>query len=167
MRSRILLGVASLILLGAGLNFAQPPRGQRQQPGQDATPAAPIIQPRGLQPRAFVITDAKVVTEPGQVLAKGTIVIRDGLIEAAGADVKAPADALKIKGEGLTVYPGFVDACGTWGYDAALRRSEIGPTSPEDLASESLAATKADNRKGLTPEFAVNQALKTEDEISD
>jgi imidazolonepropionase-like amidohydrolase len=167
MRSRNLVGVAALVLVGAGLNFAQPPRGQRQQPGQDTAPAAPIIQPRGLQPRAFVITDAKVVTEPGQVLAKGTIVIRDGLIEAVGADVKAPPDALKIKGEGLTVYPGFVDACGTWGYDAALRRSEIGPTSPEDLASESLAATKADNRKGLTPEFAVNQALKTEDEISD
>src|SRR5205085_8265842 len=105
--------------------------------------------------------------EPGQVLAKATIVIRDGLIEAVGPDVAAPADALRIDGAGLIVYPGFVDACGHWGYDAALRRSEIGPTAPEDFASESLAATKADNRKGLTPEFATNFALKAEDEQAD
>src|SRR5204862_2787473 len=45
--------------------------------------------------------------------------------------------------------------------------SEVGPTAPEDCASEALAATKADNRKGLTPEFAVNAALKNEDETAD
>jgi imidazolonepropionase-like amidohydrolase len=168
MRSRILFGVAALTVAVAGWSLAQPPRGQRQpQPGQEPNAAAPIVQPRGLQPRAFVITDARIVTEPGTTLPKATIVIRDGLIEAVGADIKAPPDALKIPGDSLTVYPGFVDACGTWGYDAALRRSEIGPTSAEDLASESLAATKADNRKGLTPEFLVNQALKTDDEANE
>ncbi|HEY1375714.1 MAG TPA: amidohydrolase family protein, partial [Gemmataceae bacterium] len=67
----------------------------------------------------------------------------------------------------LTVCPGFVDACSHWGFDAGLRRSEIGPAAPEDFASEALAATKADNRKGLTPEFAVNAALKNEDEQAD
>jgi len=168
MRTRILLDVSALALAAGTWSLAQPPRGQRQQrPGNDAAPSAPTVQPRGLQPRAFVITDAKVVTAPGHVLPKATIVVRDGLIEAVGADLKAPPDALKIKGDGLTVYPGFVDACGTWGYDTALRRSEIGPTAPEDLASESLAATKADNRKGLTPEFIVNQALKIDDEASE
>src|ERR1043166_8102620 len=165
MKTRVLFGVTALALLVSGWSPAQPPRGQRgQQAGQDQGANAPIIQPRGLQPHAFVITDAKVVTEPGKVLPRATIVIRDGLIEAVGEDIKAPPDAIKIKGDGLTVYPGFIDACGTWGYDATMRRSEIGPTSPEDLASESLAATKADNRKGLTPEFAVNLALKNDDD---
>src|SRR5262245_57974235 len=119
MTSRIILGVSALALIVCGWSLAQPPRGQRgQQPqGEDKSAAAPIIQPRGLQAHTFVITDAKVVTEPGKVLPKATIVIRDGLIEAVGEDVKAPPDALKIKGDGLTVYAGFVDACGTWGYD--------------------------------------------------
>src|SRR5262249_13683347 len=46
-------------------------------------------------------------------------------------------------------------------FDAALRRSESGPPAAEDFASEALAATKADNRKGMTPEFQVATALQT------
>jgi hypothetical protein len=46
-----------------------------------------------LRPRVFAIRDARVVTEPGEVLPKATIVVRDGLIEAVGADVAAAAEA--------------------------------------------------------------------------
>src|SRR5207249_4038968 len=94
----------------------------------------------------------------GQILPQATVVIRDGLIDAVGADVKAPADALIIEGQGLTVYPGFIDAMSNWGFDPALRRSESG--AAEDFASEALAATKPDNRKGMTPEFVVGTALR-------
>lgn len=114
-----------------------------------------------LKPAVFAIKDARVVTEPGKVLPKATVVIRDGVIEAVGADVKAPADALVMDGTGLTVYPGFLDAMSNWGYDNALRRSEGGAPAPEDLAAEALAATKPDNRKGITPEFQVRTALKS------
>lgn len=114
-----------------------------------------------LKPTVFAIRDARVVAEPGKVLPKATVVVRDGVIEAVGADVAVPADALPIEGKGLTVYPGFIDAMSNWGFDAALRRSESGPPANEDFASEALAATKADNRKGLTPEFQVGTALQT------
>src|SRR5262245_51270441 len=117
-----------------------------------------------LRPRVFAIRDARVVTEPGKVLPKATVVVRDGLIEAVGPDVKAPADALVIDGKGLTVYAGFVDATSNWGFDPALRRSEIGAPAVEDFAAEALAATKPDNRKGITPEFAVSTALKNDDQ---
>ncbi|HMF12747.1 MAG TPA: amidohydrolase, partial [Gemmataceae bacterium] len=117
-----------------------------------------------LRPRVFAIRDARVVTEPGKVLPKGTVVIRDGLIEAVGPDVTAPADALIIDGKGLTVYPGFIDATSNWGFDPTLRRSEMGAPAVEDFASEALAATKPDNRKGMTPEFAVSTALKNDEQ---
>jgi imidazolonepropionase-like amidohydrolase len=117
-----------------------------------------------LRPRVFAIRDARVVIEPGKVLPKATVVVRDGLIEAVGPDVTAPADALVIDGKGLTVYPGFIDALSNWGFDPALRRSEIGAPAVEDFASEALAATKPDNRKGMTPEFAVSTALKSEEQ---
>src|SRR6266851_2043148 len=120
-----------------------------------------------LKPTVFAIRDAKVVAEPGKVLPKATVVIRDGLIEAAGPDVKSPADALVIDGKGLTVYPGFIDAMSNWGFDPALRRSEAGPPAPVDFASEALAATKLDNRKGMTPEFQVATALRVEEEPAD
>src|SRR5437870_441752 len=78
---------------------------------------APLRAPNRdrLQPTVFAIRSARVITEPGKVLNDATVVIRDGLIEAAGKDVKAPTDALVIDGKGLTVYPGFIDALNTWG----------------------------------------------------
>ena len=60
--------------------------------------------------RTYAITDARLVTLTGQVFETGTIVLRGGLIEALGADVSPPADAVLIDGDGMTVYPGFIDA---------------------------------------------------------
>ncbi|MBY0525811.1 MAG: amidohydrolase family protein [Gemmataceae bacterium] len=119
------------------------------------------------KPTVFAIRDARVVTEPGKILPKATVVIRDGVIEAVGADAKAPADAIVIDGTNLTVYAGFVDALSHWGYDTTLRRSEGGPPEPVDIASEALAATRPDNRKGLTPEFVVATALKADSDQTD
>ena len=120
-----------------------------------------------LKATVFAIRDAKVISEPGKVMPKATVVIRDGLIEAVGPDVKPPADALLVDGKGLTVYPGFIDAMSNWGFDPVLRRSEAGPPEPVDFASEALAATKPDNRKGMTPEFQVATALRMEEESAE
>jgi imidazolonepropionase-like amidohydrolase len=58
----------------------------------------------------YAITNARVVTVSGPVIERGTVVIRNGLIVAAGANVTAPPDARVIDGAGLTVYPGLIDA---------------------------------------------------------
>jgi imidazolonepropionase-like amidohydrolase len=120
-----------------------------------------------LKPTVHAIRDARVVTEAGKVLPKATVVIRDGQIETVGPDVKVPADALVLEGKGMVVYPGLIDALSSWGFDAALRRSAVGDAAPEDFASEALAATKPDNRKGMTPEFLVRNALKNEEDFAD
>jgi imidazolonepropionase-like amidohydrolase len=60
--------------------------------------------------RVYAITDARLVTLAGEVVEKGTIVLRGGLIESLGAEVVPPADAVVLDGDGLTVYPGFIDA---------------------------------------------------------
>jgi imidazolonepropionase-like amidohydrolase len=117
-----------------------------------------------LRPTAYAVKDAKVVLKPGTVLPKATVVIRDGLVAAVGPDVKVPADALVTDGTGLTVYAGFIDAGSPRGFDAAVRRSQAGPPAVEDVAADPLIATKPDNRKGLTPEFAVATALKMDEE---
>lgn len=117
-----------------------------------------------LKPTAYAIRDARVVVEPGTVLPKATVVIRDGFIVAVGPDAHIPPDAAVTDGTGLTVYPGFLDTGSSRGYDPALRRSLAGPPATEDLAADPLAATKPDNRKGLTPEFAVQTALKLDED---
>ena len=66
-------------------------------------------------PAAIAIRNVKIVTVSGPVIARGTVVIRDGLIDSVGDNVQPPAGAEIIDGNGLTVYPGLIDALSTWG----------------------------------------------------
>ena len=63
----------------------------------------PVRAPR------YAITNARIVTAAGPVIDKGTVVMREGIIEDVGAAVAAPADALLVDGTGLVVYPGMID----------------------------------------------------------
>src|SRR5436190_1716265 len=58
----------------------------------------------------YAITNARIVPVSGPTIERGTIVIRNGLIAAVGANVSAPSDARIVDGNGLTVYPGLIDA---------------------------------------------------------
>ena len=66
-------------------------------------------------PLAVAIKDAHVVTVSGAELPKATVLLRDGLIEDVGPNLTIPADAWVIDGNGLTVYPGFINGLSTWG----------------------------------------------------
>lgn len=76
--------------------------------------ATPLAAQRAT-PATYAITNARLVTVSGPAIERGTIVIRDGLIAALGASVPVPADARVIDGNGLTVYPGLIDAFGSLG----------------------------------------------------
>ena len=71
------------------------------------------------EPSAVAIRNARIVTVSGPVIAKGTVVVRKGLIEAVGENVAVPADAMIVEGEGLTVYPGLIDSLSTVGEPGA------------------------------------------------
>ncbi|MCP4203375.1 MAG: amidohydrolase family protein [bacterium] len=70
-----------------------------------ATPPA-----RAGGPEVFALTEVRIVVAPGQVIEKGTVVLRDGVIEAVGAEITPPADARVLERAELTVYPGLIDA---------------------------------------------------------
>ena len=55
------------------------------------------------------------MTVSGATITVGTIVVADGIIQAVGVDVDVPAGAWEIDGEGLTVYPGLINALSTAG----------------------------------------------------
>ena len=67
----------------------------------------------------LAIRNAKIVTVSGPTLAKGTVVVRNGLIEAVGENVAVPPDATVVDGDGMTVYPGLIDALSTVGIPGA------------------------------------------------
>lgn len=105
--------------------------------------------------RTYAITDARLVTLTGEVIESGTIVLRGGLIEALGPNVTPPADAVLIAGDGMTVYPGFIDAYSQAGLALPDRddREHAGNIANQlateyfDPESEDLAAYR---KQGLT-----------------
>ena len=59
-------------------------------------------------PGPVAIKNVRLLTASGPEIASGTIVLKDGKIEALGADVAVPAGARAIDGAGKVVMPGFV-----------------------------------------------------------
>jgi imidazolonepropionase-like amidohydrolase len=70
------------------------------------------LRPPGFRPEqhgVHALVGARIVTQPGKMIKTGTVVIRDGLIEAVGAKVKAPKDARIWDLAGATIYAGMID----------------------------------------------------------
>lgn len=67
------------------------------------------------------IRGARIVPVNGPVIQNGTVLIRNGVIAAVGPQVDVPASAWIIDGNGLTVYPGLIDALSTWGLPQAAQ----------------------------------------------
>lgn len=63
----------------------------------------------------YALRDARIVRVSGPTIEHGTVIVRNGLIEAVGENITPPADAWAIDCKGLTVYPGLIDALSTWG----------------------------------------------------
>ena len=57
----------------------------------------------------FALTNARIETITNGTIENGTVVLRDGNIEAVGANVAAPSDSEVIDCSGLTIYPGMID----------------------------------------------------------
>mgnify|MGYP006277806879 CR=1 FL=1 len=105
--------------------------------------------------RTYAITNARLVPVAGDVIENGTIVLRGGLIEALGADMTPPADAVLIDGDSLTVYPGFIDAYSQAGLELPEGddREYVGNIAHR-LATEHFDADSSDlpayRKQGLT-----------------
>ncbi|MBM3262238.1 MAG: amidohydrolase family protein [candidate division Zixibacteria bacterium] len=76
----------------------------------DAWQTAPQAGLRDNTPTVFAFVDARIVQGPGRIIEKGTVVIRNGIIEAVGASVRPPADAALLDYTGLTVYAGLIES---------------------------------------------------------
>ena len=84
----------------------------------------PVRAPR------YAITNARIVTAAGPVIDKGTVVMREGIIEDVGAAVTAPADALLVDGTGLVVYPGMIDMSNSSVVEVRTTTTQAPPAAP-------------------------------------
>lgn len=112
----------------------------------------------------YAITNARIVTVSGPVIERGTVVIRNGLIAAAGADVNTPPDARVVDGTGLTVYPGLIDSYTNLGLPApAPSPSPAGGAGGGFLAlTPPRPATGPNSTQppGLQPEVMVEDVIR-------
>ena len=98
-------------------------------------------------PGVYAITGGTVHPVNGPEIANGVVIIRDGLIEAVGANVPIPADASTIDVKGNHIYPGLIDAQTSLGFPSAAppRRgrggaaARTGQTPPPQLPETSPA----------------------------
>ncbi|RZS98076.1 amidohydrolase family protein [Cecembia calidifontis] len=90
----------------------------------------------------FAITNATVTTSPGKTQKGATIIIKNGLVEAIGSNIRIPVEAQVIKGDSLFIYPGFIDGATT----AGISR----PTEPERPANFD-PSNPPDEIAGITP----------------
>jgi imidazolonepropionase-like amidohydrolase len=103
-----------------------------------ALAASLAVAATGARRDVFAIVGGRVVTVAGPVYDNATVVVRDGLIEAVGAGIAAPADARVIDAKGLTITPGLIDAFGGVGLPAPPARSGgAGGASPAPAAAAS------------------------------
>jgi imidazolonepropionase-like amidohydrolase len=93
--------------------------------------AAQTIDPgkaAGVSPRTdYALTNARIVTAPGKVIEKGTIVIRNGRIAAVGPNVTVPAGVVQMDLAGSSVYPGLIDAATSIGLPSPSRQLATTP----------------------------------------
>ncbi|MFH1940750.1 MAG: amidohydrolase family protein [bacterium] len=123
----------------------------------------------------IAIKAGRIVTVTGGVIEKGTIIIRDGIIEAVGKDVAIPAGAEVIEEDTMYVYPGLIDAHSSLALEKPKQeeqpstgggrssRTPSGPMptmlSPEKLAADMLnpkdASIKKVRESGITTVLTV------------
>ncbi|MEN3046509.1 MAG: amidohydrolase family protein [Candidatus Hydrothermales bacterium] len=73
------------------------------------TQIGPTFGLRENPPRVYALINAKIFVNSDFVIENGKVVIRDGIIEDVGKDIKIPNDAQIIDLKGKWIYPGFIE----------------------------------------------------------
>ncbi|MBC8088725.1 MAG: amidohydrolase family protein [Phycisphaerae bacterium] len=84
---------------------------------QANNPGNPAASPRV----DYALINARIVTAPGKVIERGTVLTRDGRIAAVGANITIPAGVVQMDLAGHTVYPGLIDAATSVGLPSPSR----------------------------------------------
>jgi hypothetical protein len=83
----------------------------------------------------YALTNATVITSPGKSISGATILIKNGLIEGVGNNIKIPSEAQVIEADSLFIYPGFIDGAGNAGVNKPSepeRPANFDPSNPPD-----------------------------------
>jgi imidazolonepropionase-like amidohydrolase len=95
----------------------------------------------------YAITNAHIRISPTDSIPNGTMIVRKGIIEAVGASVPIPKDAVVLDMEGSYIYPSFIDLYSSYGVPAQPKMNRM------------LGPQMVSRKRGA---YSWNQALKPE-----
>jgi imidazolonepropionase-like amidohydrolase len=98
----------------------------------------------------YAITNARIIASPTSILEKGTLLVRGGIIEAVGANVSIPADAVIYDVKGKSIYPSFIELDSDYGMPVQP------PVAPFSFSAPPQYDTKTQGA------YSWNEALKPE-----
>jgi len=81
----------------------------------------PVNGPWDVRPGQYAFTNATIVASAGEIIANGTLLVKDRVIEAVGAGLVIPKGYIVIDLKGKHIYPGLIDAYSTYGMPEAPR----------------------------------------------
>jgi imidazolonepropionase-like amidohydrolase len=112
--------------------------------------------PRADAPNVYAIRGARIVTAAGAPIDNGTVVFSRGRIDAVGASVTVPPEAVVIDGKGLSVYPGLIDLGNTRAADQPI------PQQPQNLRT-TADVERWKRGQILKPHVRAADAVKVDD----
>lgn len=95
-------------------------------------------------PGVYAITGGTLHPVSGPAISNGTLVIRQGLVEAVGANVSIPLDAAVIDVKGAHVYPGLIDAHTSLGFTVPKSTDKAAEPAPDTLAIRTVKVSEDD-----------------------
>jgi imidazolonepropionase-like amidohydrolase len=105
--------------------------------------------------RTYAITNATIVQSPGKKIEKGTVIVKDGLIQSVGQSVTVPPEAIIIKADSMFVYSGFIDG---------LSRAGVNKSKEENIRERVKdPGNPTPERAGITPQNDVRNLLNPSD----
>ena len=99
---------------------------------------------RAEAPGVYAVTNGTVHPVSGPDIPRGTVIVRDGLIEAVGANVSVPPDAAVVDAAGGHIYPGLFDAQTTFGLSSASGEKKQPDPDAAWAAAEHLDVKETD-----------------------
>ena len=113
---------------------------------QQTYPANDIANPRS---GYYAFTNATIIKDAKTTLTNATLLVKQGRIEAVGANLTIPKEAVIINCQGKFLYPSFIDAYSDYGFDAP-QGGGGSYRSPSQMISKTQGP------------YSWNQALKSE-----
>ncbi len=109
--------------------------------------------------KTIALEGVNIMTNPDNLIEKGNLIIKNGIIEKVGKNVEIPSDAKVLKGDSLFVYPGFIDGFSHTGIPAPKSDNDNRRSRPDVKDPGNPPNEKA----GILPDLLAREQIKVED----